>query len=102
MPTINQKTQTAPFPAGLAESEAEMGAWGSWGFRGGPGQGGRARHLGIPRPQCPRGAKHCSTEDVVLTPFLPIQPLPAPGKGPGGGDGWWPWSPGCWAAASLI
>lgn len=29
MPTINQETQTAPFPAGLAESEAERGTWGS-------------------------------------------------------------------------
>lgn len=69
---------------------------------GGPGQAGRARHLGTPRPQCPRSAKRCSAGDVVLAPFLPIQPLLAPAKGPGGGDGWWPWSPGCWAAASLI
>lgn len=35
MPIINQETQTALFPAGLAESEAEMGAQGSWGFMGG-------------------------------------------------------------------
>lgn len=45
MPAINQETQTALFPAGLAESEAEVGAWGSWGFMGGPGQGGSAGHL---------------------------------------------------------
>lgn len=54
---------------------------------GGPGQGGRARHLGTPRPPCPRSVKHCDAGDVVATPLLPVKPLSAPGKGPGGGDG---------------
>lgn len=45
MPAINQETQTALFPAAPAESEADMGARGSWGLMGGPGQGGSAGHL---------------------------------------------------------
>lgn len=45
MPAINQEAQTALFPAGLAEREAGVGAQGSWGFMGGPAQGGSAGHL---------------------------------------------------------
>lgn len=53
----------------------------------GPGRGGRAGHLGTPWPWCPRSVKYCSTGDVVASPLLPIQPLPAPGKGQGGENG---------------
>lgn len=72
IPTINQEAQTAPFPAGLAESEAEIGVQGSWGFMG----GSRPRweswvpwHPSVPVPL------HSSARDVVATPLLPIQPL---------------------------
>lgn len=52
-----------------------------------PGRVGELGTSGRPRPQCPCSVKYCSTRDVVVTPLLPVQPLSAPGKGPGRGDG---------------
>lgn len=53
MPTINQETQTALFPAGLAGSKAEIGARDPVGLLGGPSRGGKAGHRGTPSLSAP-------------------------------------------------
>lgn len=53
MPTINQETQTALFPAELAGSEAEIGAWDPVGLLGDPSRGGKAGHRGTSGPNAP-------------------------------------------------
>lgn len=88
MPIINQETQTAPFPAELAESEAVMGAQGPGGFMEGFWPGRESEAPWHPQAQCPRCVKSCSTRVVLATPLLPTQLLSARGKGPGGGDGY--------------